>query len=218
LIDFCIIKASFAGLLVLAGQLDEAICQHAFYYAVWSKYGVLPERYNWFLKRPDVSFYPLRPEFVESTYLLYQATKNPFYLHVGREILDSLNTRTRVRCGFATVHNVDDGSLEDRMESFFLAETMKYLYLLFDEDNPVNRHQERLLFTTEGHIVPVLQQFRNHSFLEPEDSTSDSDDSQNWWSGLEPSVIMTLCEFFVISSHPYDRHFSKVTPLDSGQE
>ncbi|PIO65438.1 glycosyl hydrolase family 47 [Teladorsagia circumcincta] len=89
------LQASFAGLLVLAGQLDEAICQHAFYYAVWSKYGMLPERYNWFLKRPDVKFYPLRPEFVESTYLLYQATKNPFYLHVGREILDSLNTRTR---------------------------------------------------------------------------------------------------------------------------
>lgn len=72
------LQASFAGLLVLAGHLDEAICQHAFYYAVWSKYGVLPERYNWFLKRPDVNFYPLRPEFVESTYLLYLATKNPF--------------------------------------------------------------------------------------------------------------------------------------------
>ncbi|VDO62313.1 unnamed protein product [Heligmosomoides polygyrus] len=154
------LQASFAGLLVLAGHLDEAICQHAFYYAVWSKYGVLPERYNWFLKRPDVNFYPLRPEFVESTYLLYLATKNPFYLHVGREIMDSLNTRTRVRCGFATVHNVDDGSLEDRMESFFLAETMKYLYLLFDENNPVNLHQERLLFTTEGHIVPILHRFR----------------------------------------------------------
>lgn len=124
------LQASFAGLLVLAGQLEEAICQHAFYYAVWSKYGVLPERFNWHLKSPDVNFYPLRPEFVESTYYLYRATKNPFYLNVGREILDSLNSKTRVKCGFATVHNVVDGTLEDRMESFFLAETMKYLYLV----------------------------------------------------------------------------------------
>lgn len=54
------------------------------------------------LRRPDVNFYPLRPEFVESTYLLYLATKNPFYLHVGREIMDSLNTRTRVRCDDTT--------------------------------------------------------------------------------------------------------------------
>lgn len=182
------LQASFAGLLVLAGHLDEAICQHAFYYAVWSKYGVLPERYNWFLKRPDVNFYPLRPEFVESTYLLYLATKNPFYLHVGREIMDSLNTRTRVRCGFATVHNVDDGSLEDRMESFFLAETMKYLYLLFDENNPVNLHQERLLFTTEGHIVPILHRFRNHSFMETEEDRGVS--QKRMFTDLEPTIIM----------------------------
>ena len=33
-------------------------------------------------------------------------------------------------CGYATVHNVLDMSLEDRMESFFLSETCKYLYLV----------------------------------------------------------------------------------------
>lgn len=98
------------------------------------------------LRAPDVLFYPLRPEFAESTYHLYRATKNPFYLHVGREIMESIDLRTRVvffknlfgclhmkvkvECGFATVHNVLDGSLEDRMESFFLSETMKYLYLV----------------------------------------------------------------------------------------
>ncbi len=38
-----------------------------------------------------------RPELVESTYLLYQATKNPFYLHVGRDIIHSLNNHTRCK-------------------------------------------------------------------------------------------------------------------------
>ena len=33
-------------------------------------------------------------------------------------------------CGYATVHNVLDMSLEDRMESFFLSETCKYLFLV----------------------------------------------------------------------------------------
>lgn len=61
---------------------------------------------------------------------MYQATKNPFYLSVGRDILDSLNLYTRVACGFASVHNVFYKTLEDRMESFFLAETLKYLYLV----------------------------------------------------------------------------------------
>lgn len=59
-----------------------------------------------------------------------QATRNPFYLHVGREVLHSLNNLTQTECGYATVHSVIDGSLEDRMESFFLSETCKYLYLV----------------------------------------------------------------------------------------
>ncbi|CAA93106.2 alpha-1,2-Mannosidase [Caenorhabditis elegans] len=154
------LQASFAGVLVLAGEVDEAVCHHALYYAIWKKYGVLPERFNWQLQAPDVSFYPLRPEFVESTYLLYTATKNPFYQHVGLEILDSLETITRVKCGFATVHDVIDGSLEDRMESFFLSETLKYLYLLFDVDHPINKEQqESVLFSTEGHIFPISPLF-----------------------------------------------------------
>ncbi len=57
---------------VLHGDLEEAVCQHALYYALWLRYGALPERYNWKTNAPDVSFYPLRPEFMEATYFLYQ--------------------------------------------------------------------------------------------------------------------------------------------------
>lgn len=81
---------------VLAGDVDEAICLHAFYYAIWQRFDALPERYNWQMQLPEVSFYPLRPELVESTYHLYKVTKNPFYLHVGMEILNSLNNYSKV--------------------------------------------------------------------------------------------------------------------------
>ena len=89
------LQAAFPGVQALYGDLDEAICHHATYFAIWKKYGCLPERFNWKLNGADVKFYPLRPEFIESTYLLYQATKNPFYLHVGKEILTSLNQFTK---------------------------------------------------------------------------------------------------------------------------
>lgn len=137
---------------MLYGDIEEAICSHALYFAVWKKWDAIPERFNWQRKEPDVSFYPLRPEFAESTYLLYQvciitswatiqlllnlifllpkATKNPFYLRVGQAILESLNTYARAPCGYATLHSVIDKSQEDRMESFFLSETCKYLYLV----------------------------------------------------------------------------------------
>lgn len=192
------LQASFSAVQVLRGDIDEAICLHALYYSIWRKFGVLPERFNWQIKMPDVLFYPLRPEFIESTYFLYQATKNPFYLHVGRDILDNLNTYTRVeyvqcrlrrtpthaytlsvRCGFATVHDVRDKTLEDRMESFFLSETCKYLFLvsvadlrvrltmrrmcfqLFDEENYLNQHgANHYIFTTEAHIIPLMAKLR----------------------------------------------------------
>jgi len=160
------LQAAFPGVQVMYGDIEEAICHHALYYSMWKKYGCLPERYNWKLDAPDVKFYPLRPELVESTYLLYRATKNPFYLHVGKDILYSLNNHTRAECGYATVHDVSDMSLEDRQESFFLSETVKYLYLLFDLDNPVNRKSKDYVFSTEGHLLPLSNRFRDNDWVD----------------------------------------------------
>ncbi len=44
------LQASFTGVQILIGDLEEAICQHALYYSIWKKYGVLPERFNWQLR------------------------------------------------------------------------------------------------------------------------------------------------------------------------
>jgi hypothetical protein len=45
------------------------------------------------------------------------------------------------------------GALEDSMESFFLAETAKYLYLLFHNSTAIN---DFFMLTTEGHLFPIL--------------------------------------------------------------
>uniref|UniRef100_A0A8C5BS39 alpha-1,2-Mannosidase n=1 Tax=Gadus morhua TaxID=8049 RepID=A0A8C5BS39_GADMO len=111
-----------------------------------------------------------------------QATKNPFYLHVGMDILQSLEKNAKVRCGYATLHHVVDKSKEDRMESFFLSETCKYLYLLFDEDNPLHKSENKYIFTTEGHIVPIDQRFREKQWedLFPlEEGETPEDEPQN---------------------------------------
>ncbi|XP_076330874.1 ER degradation-enhancing alpha-mannosidase-like protein 1 [Tachypleus tridentatus] len=173
------LQAAFTGIQVLNGDIEEAICSHALYYSIWRRFGALPERFNWQQIRPDLFFYPLRPELIESTYLLYQATKNPFYLHVGKEILIALNSYTKAQCGYATIHNVQDKSLEDRMESFFLSETCKYLYLLFDVNNSMNRHFTDYLFTTEGHIFPIDWKYRAKPW--------NSDDKSSNTESAEPS-------------------------------
>jgi len=41
------------------------------------------------------------------------------------------------------------------MESFVLSETLKYLYLLFDEHNPLHNDDSNYVLTTEGHILSL---------------------------------------------------------------
>ncbi|KAI8967221.1 glycosyl hydrolase family 47-domain-containing protein [Mycotypha africana] len=157
------LSAFFPGLQVLHGDLDTAIKNHLVYYHIWRKYHALPERFNFHDKTVDLAFYPLRPEFVESTYHLYTATKDPFYLEVGEMVLEDINNRTRVPCGFASIGDVRTGRLEDRMESFMLSETLKYLYLLFDTEHEVNRMDANIVFTTEGHILALPMKYQQNS-------------------------------------------------------
>lgn len=78
-----------------------------------------------------------------------QATGDDFYLRVGERVLNDILRRTITSCGFAGLTNVETGATSDRMESFMLSETLKYLYLLFDPspEPPISN----TVFTTEGH-------------------------------------------------------------------
>ncbi|KAL8457687.1 hypothetical protein ACS0TY_035528 [Phlomoides rotata] len=149
------LQAFWPGLQVLAGDVAAANSSHREFFHVWQKFGVLPERYllDHQMLHPTEKYYPLRPELAESTFYLYQATKDPWYLEVGETIVDSLNSHTRVEGGFASIRDVTSMELEDHQHSFFLAETCKYLYLLFDDSFLVNRNY---IFTTEGHPLPIL--------------------------------------------------------------
>ncbi|TPP65569.1 Alpha-mannosidase I MNS5 [Fasciola gigantica] len=149
------LQSVWPGIFAHHGEIRDAICQHAIHFFIWQLYGLPPERYDIVTEQPQLSFYPLRPEFIESTYFLYRVTKHPFYLRVGEQIINNLDKYARAKCGFATIHSVEDKSKEDRMESFFLSETLKYLYLLFDENNPLNRNEMDYMFSTQAHIFPI---------------------------------------------------------------
>ncbi|XP_027168460.1 alpha-mannosidase I MNS5 isoform X1 [Coffea eugenioides] len=153
------LQAFWPGLQVLVGDIPAANLSHREFYYVWKKYGVLPERYllDHMMLHPTEKYYPLRPEFAESTFYLYQATKDPWYMEVGELIVDSLNLYTRVEGGFASIRDVTSMELEDHQHSFFLSETCKYLYLLYDDSFLGDRNY---IFTTEGHPLPVLSSWR----------------------------------------------------------
>ncbi|KAF9539278.1 alpha mannosidase-like protein [Mortierella hygrophila] len=155
------LSAFMPGVQVVGGDLESAIKNHLYYYNIWRKYQAIPERFNFVSQSVDIANYPLRPEFVESNYFLYRATKDPFYLQVGEMILRDLQELTKTKCGWASLKSVVDRKLEDRMESFALSETFKYLFLLFDEENIL--HQElkdsNFVFTTEGHVLALANKY-----------------------------------------------------------
>uniref|UniRef100_A0A8C5NC48 alpha-1,2-Mannosidase n=1 Tax=Gouania willdenowi TaxID=441366 RepID=A0A8C5NC48_GOUWI len=100
----------------------------------------------------------LRPETVESLFYLYRFTKDHKYRQWGWEVLQNFNKYTKVSSGgFTSINNVRDPeypSPRDKMESFFLGETLKYLYLLFS-DEPDLISLDHYVFNTEAHPLPI---------------------------------------------------------------
>lgn len=163
------LSAFFPGIQVLSGDINDATFKNLMSLKLWNNFGGIPERWNFQLTDIDklqfnslnefdklqkslpLEWYPLRPEFIESTYFLYRATKDPFYLNVGYQILLQLKFKFKTNCGFAGIQNIITGEPQDRMESFLLSETLKYLYLLFDDDNEIHNTSDNIILSTEAH-------------------------------------------------------------------
>eukprot|EP00392_Amoebophrya_sp_AT5.2_P009534 g9562.t1 len=82
----------------------------------------------------DQRFNLLRPEAVEAFYYLHYYTGETEYAQWAFNIFAAMKRSAKTQFGYATVQDVyaqpEDVTLEDRQESFFLAETLKYLYLI----------------------------------------------------------------------------------------
>ena len=149
------LQAFWPGMQTLIGDVEAARATHARFASVWDKYGVFPERFMYREQHlhPTEKHYPLRPEHAESTAMLYMATRDDSFRTVGARLHADITRHTRVPGGHASVRDVSTKALEDHQHSFFLAETCKYLYLLFDDSFMDGRN---VVFTTEGHPLPVL--------------------------------------------------------------
>ncbi|KAL9115911.1 MAG: hypothetical protein Q9227_000279 [Pyrenula ochraceoflavens] len=157
------LSAYYPGLLTLAGEVEEASEVHLLMTALWNRFSALPERWNAATGNIEggLGWWGGRPEFIESTWYLYRATKDPWHLHTGEMTLRDIKRRCWAKCGWAGIRDVKSGELGDRMESFFLGETVEYLTLLFDEDHPLNHLDEPFVFTTEGHPLVIPRNLRS---------------------------------------------------------
>jgi len=95
--------------------------------------------------------YILRPEVVESFFYAWRFTHDPKWRAYGWEAFQGIEKNCKAAAGYSGIRDVrvENPAKDDTQQSFFLAETLKYLYLLFDDDS--NIPLDKYVFNTEAH-------------------------------------------------------------------
>ena len=99
--------------------------------------------------------YILRPETAESFFYLWRTTHDSKYRAWAWEMVQAIETHCRCGVGYCGVKDVTASRVthDDEQQSFFLAETLKYLYLIFGADSVLDL--DRWVFNTEAHPFPI---------------------------------------------------------------
>ncbi|XP_021467596.1 mannosyl-oligosaccharide 1,2-alpha-mannosidase IA [Oncorhynchus mykiss] len=107
--------------------------------------------------RQNEKYFILRPEVIETYMYMWRFTHDPKYREWGWEAVQALEKHCRVEGGYSGVRDVYASSPnhDDVQQSFYLAETLKYLYLLFSDDDHLPL--EHWVFNTEAHPLPVIR-------------------------------------------------------------
>lgn len=106
----------------------------------WTDKGhVEPGHEYGFTQLSDTS-YQLRPEAIESIFIMYRITGDPIWQEKGWNMFQAIMKHTTTPIANARISDVTNANPDqvDSMESFWLAETLKYFYLLFSEPDFVS--------------------------------------------------------------------------------
>lgn len=147
--EFGALHAFFPAVLALGGDVSRAKKLEDSCFTMWKLHDIEPEVLNYQTMDVPYAGYQLRPEIIESAYYLHHYTHDPRYLEMGRVFFDALMKYCRTDDGYTTLKSVITKEKDDLMPSYFLAETMKYLYLLFAPESALKF--DSVVFNTEAH-------------------------------------------------------------------
>jgi mannosidase alpha-like ER degradation enhancer 2 len=146
---FGALHAFLPAVLALGGDLPRARRLQESAYSMWTLAGIEPELLDYRRMTIVHPGYQLRPEIVESAYTLHHLTHDPRYRQMGTTFFADLVRHCRTEDGYTVLKSVVTKEKGDRMHSFLLAETLKYLYLLFSPDEALDLG--KVVFNTEAH-------------------------------------------------------------------
>ena len=134
-------------------------------YTCWQMYerqptGIGPERVKAMkmdLSATDTREYILRPEAMEGWWYMWELTGDPKYREWGWKAFQAFEKHLKVQHGYASLRDVRSprGGFLDRMESFWIAETLKYAYMLQDATHQVQL--DAYVINTEAHPLPIAR-------------------------------------------------------------
>ncbi|EEH22319.1 hypothetical protein PABG_04530 [Paracoccidioides brasiliensis Pb03] len=104
--------------------------------------------------------YILRPEAIESVFIMYRVTGDNSWREKGWKMFQAIKSATRTELANSAIKDVTSKApmFMNEMESFWFAETLKYCYLLFS--NPALVSLDEYVLNTEAHPLkrPLPQQ------------------------------------------------------------
>ena len=106
--------------------------------------------YDYNTGEPNSPRYDLNPEIIESAYYLYHITGKTKFYEMAEGYWEDIKTYCKTDIAFASVEDVRTMEKRDYMPTFFFAETLKYLYLIFTESTG-DFSLDDYVFNTEAH-------------------------------------------------------------------
>lgn len=141
--------AFFPAVLALSGDLERAESLQQTWDWLWNKYGLEPMVYDYSTHTSSYPVYDLNPEIIESAYYLYCFTGDNRYRDMVKQYHAAIVKYCKTDIAFTALENVETKEKRDYMATYFLAETLKYLYLTFVDTGSLV--MENYVFTTEAH-------------------------------------------------------------------
>jgi len=140
-------------------RIGEGIAETCYQMYAAQPSGISPESVSFAAGselRGETNYYILRPEALEALFIAYRTTHNPIYQEHAWKMFEAIQKHCRVPEGYVGLSDVTSAEprQDDHMQSFFLAETLKYLYLIFSPDEELDL--EKWVFNTEAHPLPVF--------------------------------------------------------------
>lgn len=149
------LDAFMPGLLAYSGDIERAARLQDSGFRMWQLHGIEPEALDYAKMEVTSAGYALRPEIIESAWYLHHLDGDPRWRAMGAQMFADFVRHCRTEAGYAALESVVTKKQQDRMESFVMAETFKYYWLLFSPAGAIDL--DAVVLNTEAHPLRKVE-------------------------------------------------------------